>query len=502
MTRPVDAPGFDPYEGPGATPEPVSEITLRPLLRILWRYRRIIVGSVAFVGAVSTLVLVTLFFSLPIERTARVGFRLLFDGAAKGRYPNQLRFSATDIVEAPILKQVFATDGLSSYGSYEEFKGAIHVLHWSPQLEFLAYEYESRLADARLTPVERTRIEEEYRDKQQSITDPSYVLELRRSERFQRMPRELTIKVLQDILMTWSHWARDRKGAFNYSVPVLSTTFLGDLLQDHEQPFIGLDILRSKTLQIIDNLDAVLLLPGAVVVRSGAEKLSLTDVRARLDHILRFELQPALATDNLRDTGERQAIVGYIDRQLLQLRVKREEVQGRIRAIQEPLREYVQRGPTAVAERPRQDAGGNEGTQAVTLSDSFLERLVDLSNSSNDAAYRQLKTDEIMTETRVLARIQSEISYYDELLESVKGGGSTRPVMTAQEARARLQTSHKNVATALGQFTALYEALSVENLSPSTELYEITSPFSMQSVRALTLRQIVMYDIIIVFAAM
>ena len=497
MTRHAELPGIEFREDPGLPPAESRDITLRPLFTVVWRYRHVIIGSIAFIVAAFALVMSFLYFTLPIERTARLGFRLLFDGAQRGEYPNGLRFSASDIVETPVLTDVFASNQLSNYGTYEEFKEAIYVLRSNPALEFLAYEYESKLADARLTPVERAQIEEEYRNKQQSITDPVFTVMMRRTERFQRMPPELMSQVLSDILGTWSQWARERKGAFKYTVPVLSGAFLKEEVRAHQNPVIAIDILRSNALEILDNIEQVSALPGAAVVRSGELKVSLADVKADLEYIIRFQLQPAVALARAQGAASADALRWYVDQQLVQLRVQQEESRSRLKAIQDPLRAYVQGAGASSADPPAAGRSA-DAAQAVTLSDTFLDRLMAITTQASDVLYRQDKTNAVMLEGRALARIDREIAYYDQLRQSTSGVG--RPV-AAEEVSRSIETAYAGIARALSQFTSIYDELSNRNLSPATELFAITAPFSMRSTRALSLMQIMMYGVVIVLAS-
>ena len=65
----------------------------------------------------------------------------------------------------------------------------------------------------KLTPVERAKIEEEFKNKREAMIDPVFALSMRRSEQFTEIPTALAEKVLNDILDTWAQQADLRKGA-------------------------------------------------------------------------------------------------------------------------------------------------------------------------------------------------------------------------------------------------------------------------------------------------
>jgi len=117
---------------------------------------------------------VTVYMSAPKERLATTEFRQLFDGANKGQYPNGTKFSATEIVGTPALTEVFAANSLGQFGRFEDFKDALFIQQSNPELDLLSYEYQAKLADTKLTPVDLARIEEEFRKKRESLSAPQF----------------------------------------------------------------------------------------------------------------------------------------------------------------------------------------------------------------------------------------------------------------------------------------------------------------------------------------
>jgi len=99
-----------------------DEVSLKPFVETMWGYRRVIAAAV--VGAV-TLYLVgvlLVFLVAPAEHLGSVQFRLLFEGAEKGEYPNGTLFSTSEIVAGPVLTEVFRANDLQRFGKYEDFK--------------------------------------------------------------------------------------------------------------------------------------------------------------------------------------------------------------------------------------------------------------------------------------------------------------------------------------------------------------------------------------------
>ena len=85
-------------------------------------------------------------------------FRLLFKGAAENKYPNESNFSASEIVETSVLSEVFQQNDLQRFGSYEDFKNSFAVLSSSREGELMDRDYAARLADTKLSAIERSRL--------------------------------------------------------------------------------------------------------------------------------------------------------------------------------------------------------------------------------------------------------------------------------------------------------------------------------------------------------
>jgi hypothetical protein len=71
-----------------------AEISLKPYFDTLWGYRRAIGAAVVGVATLYLVGVLLVFLVAPAERLGSIQFRLLFEGAEKGEYPNSTLFSA------------------------------------------------------------------------------------------------------------------------------------------------------------------------------------------------------------------------------------------------------------------------------------------------------------------------------------------------------------------------------------------------------------------------
>ena len=281
---------------------------------------------------------------------------------------------------------MFETNDLERYGSYEDFKSSIFVLQSNPGLDLLSYEYQARLAAAGLSPVDRACIEEEFRTRWERVTDPRFSLNLREDARVAPMPPSLATKVLDDTLATWARQAGERKWALRYNVTVFSKNVLKPDLIDLEDYITAIDILRTQVRRIIAHIDEIATLPGAAVIRIGDARLSLLEIHTYLEDILRFKLQPLIGMIRQRELSKDPRLLAlYVDNQLFQIKLAREEAQKRVTAVQESLCGYVlQKGAVAVPEagsagaRPGVAPPGETATMMPPPGESFLDHLVEL----------------------------------------------------------------------------------------------------------------------------
>jgi hypothetical protein len=443
------------------------------------------------------------FLVLPAERTGSIQFRLLFDGAAAGQYANGTPFSVSEIVASPVLTEVYKVNDLQRFGKFEDFKDSMFVQQSNPALDLLAYEYQGLLADTKLGPVDRARIEDEFRKKRAALVDPSFSISMRRSERVKTFPRALMEKVLLDTLNTWAKQADERKGATKYNVAVLSANLLQKDVLDREDYLVAIDILRTKTNRVLETLTEIANLPGAEVIRVGPERVTLADVRTSLEDVVRFKLEPLLGLIRSEGVTKNTRVLAlYAGNQLFQLRLEQQESADIVQALQAALRENMaQRTASSGDSKAGAPGSGSGGGQAMMpqLDQSFLDRIMTLSTAQADAEYRRKLTDRLITESVKMAAQSREAAYYDDLVKELRT--TTTRSAGSPEAVALIKTrsleAFDQIAKGVEQTAAIYRELSALNLNPSTTLFSVTGPFSLQTQRALTVKTVALYFVLL-----
>ena len=100
-----------------------------------------------------------------------------------------------------------------------------------------------------------------------------------------------------------------------------------------------------------------------------------------------------------------------------------------------------------------------------------------------------------------MAALQREQGFYEEIGSTVRNV-EPASVEIAREAelssiRSRLERAYEDVGVVVEHVSAIYEELSTQNLNPTTLLYAMTTPFTRRTERALPLRTVGVYGLLI-----
>jgi len=154
--------------------EESQAVPISHFVRALERYKRPIILSLFAVGIAYGIVAILLYVLSPTQVITTQRFRLDFEGASAGHYPNGSRFGIADVISGPNLQRVYRDDHLGELIGYGDFSHSVFVLESNVASEQLAAEFQARLSDPRLNAVDRERIQSDYELKRQSLTKNEY----------------------------------------------------------------------------------------------------------------------------------------------------------------------------------------------------------------------------------------------------------------------------------------------------------------------------------------
>ena len=460
--------------------EPVDPpISVAHLMRTLRGYLPVIVLTLLAVTILYALVMVTFMLIKPSQSVTTVRFRLNFAGADKGTYPNGARFNASTIVSTPVLLKAYRANDLGRFCTFTVFSQSIVVLEANPALERLNTEYQARLADPKLTPVDRDRLAREFDSKRDSLGKNEYALNYTRTAG--SIPEDLVRKTLSDILVTWSNDAENEQNLLDYPMAVLSPNILNVSSAETNDPMISLLLLRSNIGRILLNVHDLELVPGASVIRTPTQHMSLLEIRLRLEDTLRFRVEPLLNV--VRSSGlvrNPAAMIQFLETQINYDERKLHDLQQRSDAIRTALSVYAASSPEAEEARSAatQAPGARElkqGGDSVTpiVNETFLDRLVALSTQSDELRYRQKAADEYHRATLAIIPAEQAVAYDKELLEMMKRGGATGVTTSAAQIQADIESIRSESRALVAQVNEIYQVLS-RTMNPASQVYSVT----------------------------
>jgi len=486
-----------PTDGNLAASAEQPESLLIRTLRTLIAYRRVLTVTIVLAAVVTSAV--TLLFLR--QNYAVMKVRLAFEGASHGTYPSGVKFSQEDIVDTPLLDRVYREQGMDKILRFDDFRRAVSISPQStPELISLEAEYRDKLAMLKLTLVERAQLEREYADRRLSLqSGTDYVLTMDLSDpALAGLALQKQASVFGRILAIWSEEAAVRKGAIQYQVSIPSNSIFVSEAVMGEDYLVTADILRSRLRRLSATVNELLGLPGAKAFQTADGTLTLGEVKAGLEDLDQFKLSPLIVRICMTGLAKNpDSVVHYFQGKAAESALAQQEAASRIKVLTDAMELYQKSSNPAWARMEKDipaqnEAPGRRTVEGATVipqvSESFLDRLVALTNQSGDAKFRQKMIDKIAEEGMKVVDVQANAAYYRETLDRLKTGTAkdaavARPDVKAQDAQAvekKLAAIFDQLVTATDRLQTIYLEMSARNLNPSSMLYTVTEPATVR----------------------
>jgi hypothetical protein len=490
---------------------PERSFSISHLVHTLRRYASVILLSLIAVAVGYAILAAALYALAPAERVTSIQFRLDFEGADRGEYPNGIKFSPSEVLSAPVLLKVYKENELGRYNtSFTKFSRSLVVLESNLELERIVREFQSRLSDPRLTSVERDRIQREYESRMQSVRKGQFSLSYMRPASVRQIPEEVVRKTLHDILREWTNYIANEQHVLEYRIPVIAPTIVDDTLGEGTNPIVKVAMLRSKVQRVLANIELIRRLPSAELVRTEKENVSLNDISIRLDDIVRFRLDPLIQRAAAAGLDNRTDTIRFLETQLA-YDERRLSAQERVAAAaQQTLTVYAGKATTSDDDqvRPSAPAAGevrpqpaaSNGAVVPQLSDSFIERLVQLTSNAADTEYRQKLANDYRVASLGVVPLQEAVAYDKAMLEFVRGasGGSG---ITPAEVDQQIASTRAEVRKLVQQLNDIYKLVSA-NLNPTTELLTPLNVPTTRVARSIGITKLALYGILTMLLAL
>lgn len=500
-----EAPGPDVAESP---------LSISRFFHVLRDYLPVIFLSIAAVMVAYVLLALLSYLLTPSQRITTQRFRLDFVGAASGRYPNGQKFAPSEVINGPILLRVYEANDLRRFVTLEDFSRSIFVLEANSSYESLASEYQARLADPKLTPVDRERIQREFELKRESLTKNEYSLNFAQTRTSADIPDRLIRKSLADILTQWANFAANEQHVLAYRVTVLSPSLLEPGALELNDPIIAVQVLRSKLSRVQENIDEIRQLPAAELARTQKDRQTLSDIAVRLDEMVRYRLEPLVPL--IRSSGlvaDPAGTIRFVEAQLAHDERRLRMARQRAETIRQSLAVYTEPRAGGVtpdgatdatpntegdAQQPRSAAGAQPVMQ---LSSSFMDRVLELAAGSADMEYRQRLVNSYQNASLGIIPAEEAVAYNQHLLEQLRGAPTSTVRIDAATARAQLDSARAEARDLVVKVNEIYRDVS-RNLNPSTQLYAMSGPTTARVERAVSLSRIALWGIVVFLLAL
>ena len=500
------------YRTEKSDPSFEAPVSVSHIVRTLGRYLPVMALAMGAVMVGYMIVAIAVYVLAGAQSVTTVRFRVEFKGADRGEYPNGTKFSSTEIITTPILLNVFNANELSKYTTFNDFAKSIFVLETNPAYEGIAREYGARLADPKLTSVDRDRLQREYELKLASVSKDQYSLNYARTTSTRAIPDEIVRKVLHDILNEWARLVANEQHVLEYRIALVSPSAITAVPTEQPDLIAATEILRAQILRVFGNIDSLRKFPAAELARSK-EGLSLLDISLRLDDILRFRLDPLvnrIATGGLVD--DRRATIRFLEAQLAydqrRLDASKEMAESARMAMMMYMSgdwsatEIADRGSNPPAQRPPRNEGAREEpTLMPQLSESFIDQLIKIAQNDASMYFRQRLTDDYRQAKIAMIPLQAAVTYDTDVLNLVKNAAPENTSLTREEVDRQLKMTRDETRTLVTQIHQVYDTMS-RNLNPGTQLLTSLGPPTTRLERSIGIRQLALYGLLVCFIAL
>ena len=461
-----------------------EEIMLSEILRPLaLRGNQIRKGTVLATLIVALLAGVYLFIQ-PATRSMTLGFRPVFEGASTGKYPNGLPFAANDVVSTSVLEQVSARNQIDQYCPRDAFSSGFTVQENSPALQFLNLEYQARLSDVRLTPVDRQRLQDEYASRRAAI-QPQYQLSYVQPSACNSVPRAIARKSISEVLETWAIESDEKRGVMKFRVPILTPRVFDQIVGGEESLLIRADLLRTAVSRVIANIEQVERLPGSELVRGSEGDTSFAEVRAELEDLRQARLDPLIVN---AASAVGPGSIAFVRQALESAQIRHRAANKRADAYRQALREYSGVVPVSNDELSKGDPReSSSDVQALTpqIDRTFVDRIVELSNVNT--TFRQEVTRDSLDAAIEAVERGAVVEQYQQLLTTL-GNGARDQSAIAGVTKA-IEGIVNDAKAATRRFNQIYAEYTRVSLRPGPAMYRIDQPVTESVVRAFGTRE-------------
>jgi hypothetical protein len=387
---------------------------------------------------------------------------------------------------------------------------SIFVLESNTAHDTLSLEYQSRMSDPKLMPIDRDRLQREYESKLASLSKDQYSLNYLRPSRLKNVPESVARKVLHDILSEWAEFVSNEQHVLEYRVALLSPSAVAATRLDAQtDPIVATQVLRAHVMRVQGNIQSMRRIPAADLIHTKKDDLTLLDIATRLEDIMRFRLDPLV--QNIAGSGlltNRAATIRFLETQLAYDQRYLESQQQKAEAARSSLALYMSSRGEAVQNAVAQARAtattpvvpNNTTTVMPQLTESFLEQLVQMTTNTAEITYRRSLSEEYRHAALDIIPVQQGVAYDQAVLDIVRNTGGSSSI-TREAVDRQLIDTREEIRQIVVQLHEIHAAVS-RNMNPSTELLSLIGVPATRLERSVGVKMLALYGILTAFIAL
>jgi hypothetical protein len=483
-------------------------LAISHIVRTLRTYLPVIALSLGAVIVGYLIVAVAIYVLSPSQAVTSLRFRVDFKGADQGEYPNGTKFSSTEVITSPVLLKAFQANDLGRFTTFTDFSKSIFVLESNSAHDALSAEYQGRMSDPKLMPIDRDRLQREYESKLASLAKDQYSLNYLRPSRLHNVPESVARKVLHDILREWADFVSKEQHVLEYRVALYSPSAFVAKPEDSEiDPIIATQVLRSHVFRVQGNIQNMRRIPAADLVHTQKDNLSLVDLGSRLEDIMRFRIDPLVETiagSNL--IPNRAATLRFLDSQLAYDQRQLDAQKQKADAARDALALYMNGRGIGSPEGPSPEIPAPTGPRSPSemlmpqLSESFLERVFQMSTNLTEINYRKSLSEDFRQASLDVIPSQQLVNYDRAIIDVVRSTSGGTP-LSRDEVTRQLNETREEIRQIVVHIHEIHAAVS-RNMNPSTELLTLVGVPATRMERSVGVKMLTMYGILTCFIAL
>lgn len=448
-----------------------EEIDLGELFSKVWRRRVFIVGFVIIVSILISGMNALSYLQTPATVTYSETIRFNFPSSVQGKYPSGQSFSNNDLVSTAVLKQVYENNNLDKFNiGFSDFAANFSIAPYASNSHFIQTKYQSLLGNKKLSRTEVEELEKQYQNELQAAQANFAKLAYVENTHLGLTP-SLIEKILNDVPKAWSEISIRDLGVLDLKIP--GKQFYQPELVEQYEYLQSVQYMRDSADRFDEILQTLQNDEIGGFVRDPETGLVVSDLRARLNSIKEFDLEPifsvianlGLVKDSLKAT---QYLINQIEIKQDQI----SELKGKEGVIKEAITIYQAIGDKQGLIGAPVDQNSNMGM--VQYGDGFLSKIVGMVEQQKDTEYRQ----QLLSKNLELAlKRQSLITSREKLKRAlnVLNTNADAESNVAESYSTEINKINQNITNLIDAYQRILEVRNIQVLGKTSSLYAIAS---------------------------